>query len=46
MTKWEAVGGLYTQCTPAFFRGVLPDVSRCLKANMFDAGVLFEAGQR
>lgn len=39
-TNWKAVGGLYVQTTPPFFRGVLPDLSRALKASMPDAGVL------
>lgn len=38
--KYRAVGGLYSGCTPPFFRGVLPDVSRSLKAVQYDAAVL------
>lgn len=35
------VGGLYCQSTPPpFFRGVLPGISRSLKAEMHDAAVL------
>ena len=36
----RAVGGLYCQSTPPFFRGVLPGLSRSLKAEMHDAAVL------
>ena len=36
------VGGLYTQTSPEFYRGVLPGVSRTLKANTHDAGVMIK----
>ena len=32
--------GLYLQTTQKFFRGPLPGISRCLKANAHDAGVV------
>ena len=39
--KYKALGGLYSGWTPPpFFRGVLPDVSRCLKTEKHDAAVL------
>lgn len=38
--KQIIIGGLYSGTTPPFFRGVLPNVSRCLKATVFDAAVL------
>lgn len=40
MSKQIVVGGLYTQCTPPFFRGILPGVCRCIKAGVFDASAL------
>lgn len=40
MGEQIVVGGLYSQCTPPFFRGVLPGISRSLKASIFDACVL------
>lgn len=36
------LGGLYTQNSPAFHRGVPDDCSHCLKANDHDAGVMCE----
>lgn len=33
--------GCYLQCTDAFHCGVLLNKSRCLKANMHDAGVVY-----
>lgn len=36
------VGGVYCNCSSAFNRGSLPDVARCLKANVHDSGVLIE----
>lgn len=36
----EALGGIYTQDSVAFNRGMLPNVSRCLKANTHDASVV------
>ncbi len=42
---WEhnnfVVGGLYTNVSKDFNRGVLPGCSRCLKGNKHDAGVEF-----
>lgn len=40
MNERIVVGGLYCQSTPPFFRGVLPGISRSLKAEMHDAAVL------
>lgn len=41
MNERIVVGGLYYQSTPPpFFRGVLPGISRSLKAEMHDAAVL------
>lgn len=34
------VGGLYTNASKDFYRGALPDCSRCLKGNKHDAGVV------
>ena len=36
------IGGVFTQVTAEFNRGSLIGLSRCLKANMNDAGVLIE----
>ena len=36
------VGGIFTQVTAEFNRGSLIGLSRCLKANMNDAGVMIE----
>lgn len=36
------IGGLYTQDSQAFHRGVLDDCSRTLKADTHDAGVMCE----
>lgn len=36
------VGGVYCNCSTAFNRGSLPNVARCLKANVHDAGVMIE----
>lgn len=33
-------GGLYTACTEPFEHGALPNLSRTLKANIADAGVV------
>ena len=38
----EVWGGVYLGTTSRFHRGTLPDVSRTLKANMHDAGVVVE----
>ena len=35
-------GGVFTQVTAEFNRGSLIGLSRCLKANMNDAGVMIE----
>ena len=39
LTK-EYIGGVYTQTSKDFFRGMLPKMSRTLKANSNDAGVV------
>nr|DAI88957.1 MAG TPA: hypothetical protein [Caudoviricetes sp.] len=36
------VGGVFTSVTDKFNRGCLVGLSRCLKANSTDAGVLIE----
>ena len=36
------MGGCYADCSPAFNRGALWDMSRCIKANMNDAAVIIE----
>jgi len=36
----EYIGGVYTQTSKEFFRGMLPKMSRTLKANSNDAGVV------
>lgn len=36
------VGGVYTQVSVEFNQGSLVGLSRCLKANMNDAGVMIE----
>lgn len=36
------MGGIYLGTTSRFAGGTLPDVSRTLKANMHDAGVVVE----
>ena len=33
-------GGLYLEATERFMHSALPDLSRCLKANCNDAGVV------
>lgn len=35
-------GGVYTQATAEFNKGSLSGLSRCLKANVNDAGVMIE----
>ena len=40
--KFCEVWGVYLGTTGQFARGTLPDVSRTLKANMHDAGVVVE----
>lgn len=40
MRKQIVIGGLYYNCTPPFFRGVLPGLSRCIKSDMHPAAVL------
>lgn len=40
MNKQIVVGGLYANCSPPFFRGVLIGQSRNLKAYKHDASVL------
>ena len=34
------LGGVYTEDSKAFHAGLLPNISRCLKANRHDAGVV------
>lgn len=36
------VGGVFTEVTAEFNRGSLIGLSRCLKANMNDAGIMIE----
>lgn len=36
------VGGVFTQATAEFNNGSLSGLSRCLKANVNDAGVMIE----
>lgn len=36
------MGGVYCQCTPDFNRGPLWNLSRTIRANMQDAGILIE----
>lgn len=36
------VGGVFTQVTAEFNHGSLIGLSRCLKANMNDAGIIIE----
>ena len=36
------VGGVFTQVIAEFNRGSLIGLSRCLKANMNDAGIMIE----
>lgn len=36
------IGGVYTQATAKFNKGSLSGLSRCLKANVNDAGVMIE----
>lgn len=39
--KNEVIGGIYANCfSPAFIRGVLPGLSRTLKAEQHDASVV------
>lgn len=38
----EAIGGVYTQDSPDYHRGVMPDTARCLKANTHDSGVMLQ----
>ena len=35
-------GGVFTQCTKDFNSGPFWDLSRCVKANVLDAGVMIE----
>ena len=35
-------GGVFTQCTKDFNSGPLWNLSRCVKANVLDAGVMIE----
>ena len=46
MTRTECVGGVYTQDTPRFHRGVKCGLSRSLKANVHDAGVAIPVSHR
>ena len=42
LTFSDGLGGVFTQVTAQFNRGSLIGLSRCLKANMNDAGVMIE----
>ena len=42
MEKLKPIGGIYTQVSSAFQRGVYEDNARCLKANTHDDGVVME----
>jgi DNA (cytosine-5)-methyltransferase 1 len=42
MEKLKPIGGIYTQVSSAFQRGVYEDNARCLKANTHDDGVVVE----
>lgn len=36
----QNMGGLYVDTSEGFFRGTLPDISRTIKAEFHDAGVV------
>ena len=42
VTFSDGLGGVFTQVTAEFNRGSLIGLSRCLKANVSDAGVMIE----